>query len=456
MLVTNDIGDFLFLSSKDFTNWLEGKLDKKTATYKSLMKNNFIRDKLDETDLIQKLESRKSFLFIGPALHIIVVTLRCNQNCIYCHASAKGMKETGLDMDKSTINKTLDIIFSTPNQFIDIEFQGGEPLVNWPEVKYAVKEIRKRQVESQKEVVIKMVSNFILMTEDKYKFLIDKKVSLCTSLDGPRELHDRNRPFFGNSSYDIATKWIKRMNQEYPELLKQGYIWKPGAITTVSRFSLKYSKEIIDEYISLGYDTIFLRPINPFGLSKKIWQQIGYGAKEYIKFYLTALDYVIKKNLTGQKFIERSAKFYLQKILTDIDPNHMELRSPCGAGIGQLAYNYNGDVYTCDEGRMLSMMDDESFNIGNVKKNNYKDIVTHPVTRTLCAASCLEGLAGCSDCVYAPYCGTCPIYNYTEQGNIIGQMPTNDRCQINMAIFDYLFKKLEGKKIKKIFKEWLK
>lgn len=229
-----------------------------------------------------------------------------------------------------------------------------------------------------------------------------------------------------------------------------------GLSNTISRYSLSYPKQIVDQYLKLGFDDFYLRPLNPFGFSKEVFKKIGYSADEYIEFYKKALNYIIDLNLKGKEVREKMARTFLIKMLTDKDPNHLDFRSPCGAGIGQLAYNYNGNVYTCDEGRMLSMMGDESFCLGNVKKNTYQEIVGSPITRTLCTASCLEGQPHCSSCVYKPYCGICPIYNYSEQGNIFGQMPTNERCKINMAIFDFLFEKLENEKIKGIFEKWLK
>jgi len=67
----------------------------------------------------------------------------------------------------------------------------------------------------------------------------------------------------------------------------------------------------------------------------------------------------------------------------------------------------------------------------------------------------LDILPGCAVCVYKPYCGVCPIYNYVQNGNIFTQMPNNERCRVNMAILDYLFEKLKDKKIGKIFRKWI-
>jgi len=457
-LLTNDVGQYLFLTKKEFENFLENKLEKNKDPYLSLKKKNFLKNELDLTESIDIYRSKNDFLFGGPSLHIIVVTLRCNHKCVYCHASAQDMDRKELDMDEETAKLVVDRIFETTSPFVAIEFQGGEPLVNWPIVEFIIEYAQKKNKTAKKDLELRLVSNFVLMTEAKFKYLIDNKVSMCTSLDGPEKIHNKNRVLIGSKygSHKYATKWARKFFKLYPKLRKNGYIFKMGVAITVSRFSLPYYKQIIDEFIKLGFDNIYLRPLNPFGFTKNSFQKIGYGAKDYVKFYKGALDYMIELNLEGKKFREKTAVTFLTKILTKRDPNHLDFRSPCGAGIGQLAYNYNGDVYTCDEGRMLSMMNDESFRLGNVSENIYKEIVSNPIVRTMCMASCLDGLPHCNDCVYKSYCGVCPIYNYSEQGNIFGQMPNNERCQINMAILDLLFERLENKKIKLILESWLK
>jgi len=457
-LLTNDVGEYLFLTEKEFGDFLNNNLKKDKEPYLSLKEKNFLKNELNLTGLANRYRSKKSFLQGGPSLHIVVVTLRCNHKCVYCHASAQTMEKEGYDMSEKTAKEVIEKIFQTTSHFVAIEFQGGEPLVNWPIVKYIIEESYERNKKAKKDLEIRLVSNFSLMDEKKFKYLLDKKVGLCLSLDGPEKIHNRNRILIGDKagSYYYTAKWVRKFFKLYPRLIKKGYIFKMGVAITVSRFSLPYYKQMVDEYLKLGFDDIYLRPLNPFGFTKKHFKKIGYSAGEYIKFYRNALNYIIDLNLKKKKKIrERMAQTFLTKILTEKDPNHLDFRSPCGAGIGQLAYNYNGDIYTCDEGRMLSMMDDKSFYLGNVQNSKYQDIIGNPVVRTMCLASCLEGLPYCENCAYNPYCGVCPIYNYSEQGNIFGQMPTNERCQINMAILDFLFEKLEDKKIKSILESWL-
>ena len=176
-----------------------------------------------------------------------------------------------------------------------------------------------------------------------------------------------------------------------------------------------------------------------------------------MKFYEEALDYIIDLNLKGTQLVERFAAIFLTKILKADDPNYLDIRSPCGAGIGQLAYNYDGRVYTCDEGRMVARMGDEAFQIGNVMQDEYNDIVTHPTVRALATASTLDSIPSCATCAYRPYCGTCPVVNYRTQGSIFPQSPTNEKCRLHMGILDMLFKRLiQGDpKVQEVFDRWV-
>ena len=447
-LITNDIGRYFFLPPKTFKQFMEGKLNKKSEIYYELEQNEFIKDALDVENLTGIYRKRNSFVGQGPSLHIVVVTLRCNYKCIYCQASSRGIKEKGYDMDKKTAKKVVDTIFCTPSPIITIEFQGGEPLANWPVVKFIVEYARKRNEKIGKKVMMTLVSNFSLMTEEKHKFLMKNKVALCTSLDGPEKLHNKNRPCPGRNSYKDTTKWIKKIAKRQE---KDPTLYRVSALLTVSKFSLKYPKEIVNEYMKLGFRRIHLRPLSFLGLSGKMRDKMGYSVEEFIKFWKEAMDYIIGLNLKGKPFLERGSRIMLQKILSDRDPNFLDLRSPCGAAIGQMLYNYDGKVYTCDEGRMIG---DDTFVIGNVNKDSYQDILSHETVKSICTASLLDNLP-CNNCVYKPYCGVCPVLNYALYGDIFTSLTDNEGCKLHKDMLDYLFKKLENKRIKKIFESWV-
>jgi len=445
-IITNEIGDYLLLDRNNFKRYLEDTLDKKSDVYIELKEKNFLKPHLNTEEFIYRYRQRNNFIWQGPVLHIIVVTLRCNHRCSYCQSSARSLSAKGFDMNKSTARKVVDIIFESPSQGVTIEFQGGEPLVNWDVVKYIVSYARNKAKTTNKSVFINLVTNASLLSENKLKFFQKNSVNPCFSLDGPEYLHDKNRKIIGKgSSYFQTVKWIKKIQKDNRLSL--------DALATISKYSLKYPRQIIDEYIKWGFTGVHLRYLSNLGFSRKLRDVIGYSYKEFFEFYKEALDYLIELNLKNKtKMFERSAMIFLRKILTDNDPNFLDLRSPCGGGVGQLLYNYDGKVYTCDEARML---EDSPFQIGDAKTDSYKDIISHAGTRTTCLASCLDGLY-CDYCAYKPYCGVCPVCSYSENGNIFFKAVHSERCKINKLILDYLFAKLRDERIKQVFMSWIR
>lgn len=448
-LLTNDIGDYVFLSNKDFDQYLQGKLEKESPQHQELKNKNFVGKELNLDQYVKGYKQKNQYLFqAGPSLHIIVVTLRCDHKCVYCQTTSCSVDDKGKDLSKDNAKKIVDYIFSVPNKNIAIEFQGGEPLLNWPVVKFIVEYALKKNKREKKNLEFRLVSNFTLMDEEKMNYLFKKGVVFCTSLDGPERVHNKNRIWVKGNSHKNTVGWLKKLLKKYEKY----YIYQPGALTTITSFSLPFYKDIINQYAELGLDNIVLRPLTPLGMARKTWRKIGYSVDQFLEFYRKSLDYILELNLKKKvRLREMIATNMVTKILIGKDPNFLELRSPCGAGIGQVLYNYNGDIYTCDEGRMV---DEETFKIGNVAESNYDDVINHPTIKTLCLASCLDNLP-CDHCVYKPYCGTCPIISYVESGNIFPQLPSSSRCQLNKGIFDYLFKKIqESDKIKNIFIEW--
>jgi len=449
-LITNDFGRYGFLSDEDFQKFVAGTLDPESALYARLARDGFIRDRMDFDAQISGWRSRNSFLWQGPSLHVVVVTLRCNHRCIYCQSNAVTMGGRDTDMSRETAEKVVDRIFDSTSPALTIEFQGGEPLVNWPVVKFIVEYARKKNRKAGKHLWINLVSNLSLMDDAKFKFLFDNQVNFCTSLDGPADLHDKNRVHAGGSSHAETIRWFKTI---YRKTLRK--MFRIEALLTVTRFSLPRAKDIVDEYVGLGARGVYLRSLSPLGLARGVWDKIGYTAEEFLDFYRTAFDYILEIN-KKKTFFEQTARIFLTKIMTDTDPNFLDIRSPCGAGIGQIAYNFDGGVYACDEGRMFSRMGDEMFRIGSVSEGSYAQTVSHPVIKAIAIASCLDNQADCSRCAYKPYCGICPVHCYAEQGDIMGRMPSSTRCRIHKGILDHLFEKLADKKNERIFRKWIK
>jgi len=426
--VTTDSGSWIVLERNEFNKLRNNNID--DDLYKKLTEREIVLDEENIQEYIRDLARRNSFLFQGTSLHIIVATLRCNMKCVYCHASSVDKDKNEFDMSMETAKKTVDFIFQSPNPDITIEFQGGEPLLNWDVVKYIIKYSKEKAQNEKRKLGLTLVTNFSLMDDEKMNYLVQEQIPVCTSLDGPKELHDKNRIFSEGGNYDQVVSWIKKFNEAYK---KNGHHnLSVHALVTLTKASMKYPDEIVDEYIKLGLKEIHLRFLNNLGFAKKASEMIRYPAKEYLDFWDNAMKRIKFHQDNGVNLKERMVEIIAHKIGTKFDPNYLDLRSPCGAAIGQLVYQYDGGIYTCDEGRMTG---DDSFLLGNVFDNNYKSIISCDKACAVINASINDQFI-CDTCAYKPYCGLCPVCSFADDGNIISKISKSERCKIFKHQFD--------------------
>ena len=454
-LATNDGGRHAFFSTEEFRDFLAGKMAEGPRA-QELLEKGFLKDQNYQKTLTGQMAEKNRFLAEGPVLHIVVTTLRCNHKCQYCHAAVAPMTAKELDMTPETALKTLDVIFHTPALNLTIEFQGGESLVNWPVVQLFVEEGMRRGQALQKNVSFALVSNLSLMDEEKMKWLLDRDVSISTSLDGDEETHNYNRTYKDGNSYALTVGWIKRINAEYAARGKRNSV---GALLTVTSKVIERRKEVLQAYLDAGLQGIFLRPLNPYGFAAAEAKRLGYSTEAFVEFYHAMMGDIMEINRSGRVFREQMSAMYLTKILTPHDPNYLDERSPCGACIGQVAYSYDGKIYSCDEGRMMARMGIHDFQMGQVGesgKEAYVDMISSTTTKAMVQASTVDGLPGFVDDVYKPYIGVCPIHSFKTTGNLFPNYATDDKRQMGTAVLDYLFQQLRDPASVAIFESWLR
>lgn len=442
MLLTNDFGDWVFVSQDEFGELARGRFAAGSALYERLASRSFVRSKLDVEKTVERVRRKKRFLNYGPNLHILVVTLRCNETCVYCHASRADMDAVHTDMTPEIAEKSVDLVLQSTSPSVTIEFQGGEPLVNFPVVKHIIEYALARNRAYGKQLEFTMVSNLAMMDETKLAYLVENKVQICTSIDGPEALHTKQRVLIGGNSHREAAKWIERINKAYIDLGLDPTLYHVEALLTTTREALKYPKEIVDTYYNLGCRAIFLRPVDPFGFAGKTARVVEYDRAAYRDFYRTAVEHILDKNRRGEQVLERYASIFLTKILGDDEPNFLDIRSPGGSAIGQLAYSYDGKIFTSDEGRMMAETGESMFHIGDVQTSKYRDLMKHPTVRALVMASIREVQPDCVNCTYSPYCGIQPEHNHRSLGSIFGRARESTICSVHKGIQDYLFEKL--------------
>lgn len=441
-LLSNFLGDWVFVTKDEMQALAKGELSAGTSLHDKLAGKNFIRSAIDVEKAAARITRKKRFLNYGPNLHIAVVTLRCNETCVYCHASRANMDAVHTDMTPEIGEKVVDLMLQSTSPGVTLEFQGGEPLVNFPVMKHMIEYAIARNRAYGKDLEFTMVSNLAMMDEEKLAYLIDRKVQICTSIDGPEHVHTKQRILVGGNSHREAVKWIERINKAYIDIGLDPTLYHVEALLTTTREALKLPREIVDTYVSLGCRAIFLRPIDPFGFAEKTAKMVEYDRAAYHEFYRTAVEHILGLNRKGEQVLERYASIFLTKILADEEPNFLDIRSPSGSGIGALAYNYDGKIFTSDEGRMMYETGDPAFQIGDVFSANYRALMKHETIRALVMASIRETQPDCVNCAYAPYCGVQPEHSYRTQGTIFGRMRESTTCAVHKGIQDYLFGKL--------------
>ncbi|MCX6802453.1 MAG: His-Xaa-Ser system radical SAM maturase HxsB [Candidatus Diapherotrites archaeon] len=445
-LLTTGHGSWATLSKEEYAMLRFHKLGEDPNLFDKLKEKGIILTESNVENVVRDYKERHHFLFYGPTLHIITPTMRCNMHCAYCHSSPEADSAEGNDMDLDTAKAVVDFIFKSPAKNLVIEFQGGECLLNFSAMQFVFDYAEKKAKESGKKLKFSLVTNLTKMDETILKELASRKImGLSTSLDGPKELHDKNRKYLGgNGSYDDAVYWIKRIKSKWEKNFNL------SALGTITRHSLPMGKEIVDEYISLGFDSVWLRPLNNIGFAAKSWKKIGYPSSAYNKFYRETLDYIVKKNSAGTPIKEAMATIFAKKIIQKRDPMMVDIMSPCGAAIGQLLYKFNGDIHSCDEGKIF-----EEFRLGNVKTSSYADIFNNKTTISLIDVSSKKGFL-CNKCAWSPYCGVCPVYIFSAQGTIVSQEANDERCKMMGETIRLVFDKmLHSEEYRKALFNWV-
>lgn len=196
-LLTNEVGEYIFLSNEDFQHFVDGELDEHSELFYDLASKQIATtDKIEDVVqmLATKFRTKKSILRDFTSLHMIVPTLRCNSSCIYCQVARKNIDDHSADMTKKTAKNVVKTIFQSPSPFIKIEFQGGDPSTDFEMVKYIIEEAEWQNLFKKRELDFVICTNLTLLNEDMVKYLKKHKCMISTSLDGPKDLHDMNRP----------------------------------------------------------------------------------------------------------------------------------------------------------------------------------------------------------------------------------------------------------------------
>lgn len=441
-LVTNMLGCWDAVNEREFKELNSLRVLQGGPLFERLVKSGLIVNDDNLQRVITEYRNLNANLFLDTGLHIVVLTKGCNLHCTYCHAEGGASSE---NMSIETASRVLKYLFDVRNKNVTMEFQGGESLLNWPVLKFLTENARKINASSHKNLKITLVTNMLLMDDEKMSFLGDHDVTLCTSVDGPADIHDKNRKnIAGQGTYAQVMDKVARFKQKFGR--------KVYMLPTITKHSLEHPERIIDEYVRLDQTDIALRPVNKIGYAIDNWEQIGYTAAEFNVFYGRAMKYLMKINTSGKYMAERIAKVFLTKMMRKKDPGYVNIMNPCGAGRAVLAYATDGGCYPSDEARMLQ---DDIFLLGNINSENYCDILNKENYLHLLQA-------GYSDLwnyrsVFSPWLGLDPVVSYALEKNIIPKVKISRGQQVLTHQLDVIFSYLLGDaKYAEVLQQWLR
>lgn len=161
-LLTNDLGDYLLVPRGSVQRIVDREVLSEEELYKDLVASFFISEKplprLIDTMAV-RLATRKAFLDHFTALHIFVLTLRCNQNCIYCQASSQESCRNEYDMSEQTLLHAVDLMFCSPSPSLTMEFQGGEPTLVPHLIRRAIEYAEEKNRTENREITYVVCTN---------------------------------------------------------------------------------------------------------------------------------------------------------------------------------------------------------------------------------------------------------------------------------------------------------
>ena len=438
-IATSFGGEYLVLAQDDLRALVHHSLDSGSDLYNQLKTKHFLLDG-DSTvalDLLAcKYRTKHSLLSELTSLFLFVVTLRCEHSCPYCQVSRQSQDRTAYDMPVDHAHKAIDFVFASPSRNVKVEFQGGEPLLNFDLIRQIVERVQERKATAGKNVAFVIATNLALVNDEILSFCQAHDILISTSLDGPRDLHNANRPRPGGDSYGRTVQGISRVRQTLGEV-------RVSALMTTTRRSLECPEAIVDEYVRQGFRSIFLRSLSPFGFAVKTGAIASYSVEEWLVFYCRALQHIIRHHPQGVAFREEYTALLLRKMLTPFPAAYVDLQSPAGVGISCLAFNYDGEIYASDEARMLAEMGDQTFRLGHLGSDSFEEVITSDKLIDCLSATLTESMPMCADCGIQPFCGSDPVFHHATQGDMVGLKPTSGFCRKNMEIIKHLVRLLE-------------
>ena len=337
--------------------------------------------------LIGEVKKRKTVVK-ALCLHI---AHDCNLACKYCFAEEGEYHGRRALMSYDVGKRALDFLIANSGQRrnLEVDFFGGEPLMNWQVVKDLVAYGREQEKIYDKHFRFTVTTNGVLLNDEIMDFVNKEMDNVVLSMDGRKEVHDNMRPFRnGKGSYDLIVPKFQKLADSRDQ--KRYYIRG-----TFTRNNLDFSQDI-KHYVDLGFKEISIEPVvgdpsDPYAIREEDLPQI-------FEEYDNLAKFMIEKEKKGEGF-----NFFHFMIDLEGGPCVYKRMSGCGSGTEYLAVTPWGDFYPCHQ-----FVGDEDFIMGNVYEG-----ITKPNIADEFRACNVYTKEKCKNCFAKFYCsGGCAANAY--------------------------------------------
>ncbi len=350
----------------------------------------------------------------------------CNLNCAYCFASQGKYHGERAVMSLDVGKRALDFLIehSGSRRNLEVDFFGGEPLMNWEVVKDLVRYAREREKETGKNFRFTLTTNGLLIDDDVIDFCNREMHNVVLSLDGRKEVHDRWRvDYAGNGSWErIVPKFQKLVAARGGK----GYYMR-GTFTHNNPDFLQDIRTMLDlGFTELSMEPVVAAPDDPNALTESDLPIVMEQYEELAKLML-------RREREGKPFT-----FYHYMLDLTGGPCIYKRVSGCGSGTEYMAVTPWGDLYPCHQ-----FVGEEKFKLGDIWQG-----VTNPDTQSEFAACNVYAKPECRECWARLYCsGGCAANAFHATGSVTGVYETG--CELfkkrmECAIMMAVARQLEG------------
>ena len=347
-------------------------------------------------DMAGTFKERSGDVVKALCLH---VAHTCNLNCSYCFASQGKYHGDRALMSFEVGKRALDFLIehSGHRTNLEVDFFGGEPLMNWDVVKQLVAYARTQEEPNHKKFRLTLTTNGMLIDDDVIDFANREMSNVVLSLDGRKEIHDRLRvDYAGNGSYD---RIVPRFQKLVASRGGKNYYMRG----TFTHANPDFTKDVF-HMADLGFTELSMEPVvcaegDPAALTKEDIETV----KEQYEILATEM---LKRQKEGRPFT-----FYHYMLDLTGGPCIYKRISGCGSGTEYMAVTPWGDLYPCHQ-----FVGEERYKLGNIW-----DGVTNTALREEFRACNAYARPECADCWAKLYCsGGCAANAYHATGSITG------------------------------------